>query len=44
VGTYGRGVVRVERVARNNRAFVIELTGDELESALDRLGYPELAE
>lgn len=43
VGTYGCGMVRVERVAKNGRAFVRELEGAELTAALDELGYPELA-
>lgn len=42
VGTHGHGMARVERVAKNGRAFVIELTGAELADALDELGYPEL--
>lgn len=37
------GMAVVERVARNGRAFVRELEGDELTAALDDLGYPELA-
>lgn len=42
VGTHGHGMARVERVAKNGRAFVVELTGDELNDALDECGYPEL--
>ena len=42
VATYGAGMVRVERVARNGRAFVRQLAGDDLEQALEELGYPDL--
>ena len=42
VATHGRGLVRVERVAKNGRAFVRELEGDELKAGLEDLGYPEL--
>lgn len=42
LATHGRGMVRVERVAKNGRAYVRELAGDELAAALDELGYPEL--
>lgn len=44
VSTYGRGMARVEKIARNGRAFVRLLEGDELVAALDVLGYPELAD
>lgn len=43
LATYGRGIAKVERVAKNGRAFVRELAGDERDSALDELGYPDLA-
>lgn len=43
MSTSACGVVRVERVAKNARAFVRELEGDELAAALEELGYPELA-
>ncbi len=42
VSTEAHGLVRVERLARNGRAFVIELSGGELAEALEDLGYPEL--
>lgn len=42
--THGRGLWRVERVARNGRAFVVELSGSELAAGLEELGYPELLE
>ena len=42
--TYGRGMVKVERMAKNNRAFVRKLDGKELKAALEELGYPELFE
>lgn len=44
VSTHGCGMARVERVAKNGRAFVRELTGDELAAALEEFGYPELME
>lgn len=44
VATYGRGMARVARLAGNGRALVEVLTGNELRAALERLGYPELAE
>lgn len=44
VGTYGQGMARVERLARNGRALVRKLDGDELAAALEELGYPELLE
>lgn len=43
VGTHGHGLARVERLARNGRALVRPLDGDELTAALEELGYPELA-
>lgn len=43
VSTYGRGMACVEKIARNGRAFVRLLEGDELAAALEDLGYPELA-
>ena len=42
LSTGARGVVRVERTAKNGRAFVRELEGSELAAALDDLGYPDL--
>lgn len=44
VATYGRGMARVERLAKNGRALVRVLTGDELAEALEEHGYPDLAE
>ncbi len=44
VAAYGRGFARVDRVAKNGRAFVRELEGAELVAALDEFGYPELIE
>ena len=44
VGTYGQGMARVKRLARNGRALVRKLDGDELAAALEELGYPELLE
>ena len=41
--TNARGLASVERIARNGRAFVRHLHGDDLAVALDLLGYPELA-
>ena len=37
-------MARVERLARNGRALVRKLDGDELAAALEELGYPELLE
>lgn len=42
VSTYGRGMWKVERVARNGRAFIRRLEGDCLKDALEELGYPDL--
>ncbi|MBK6287187.1 MAG: hypothetical protein IPF49_06015 [Gammaproteobacteria bacterium] len=42
ISTHARGMVRVERMAENSRAFVRELEGDELAAALEDLGYPGL--
>lgn len=37
------GVVRVERVAKNGRALVRQLEGEDLAAVLEDLGYPDLA-
>lgn len=42
--THGHGLARVVRLAGNGRALVEVLVGNELRAALERLGYPELAE
>lgn len=42
LNTYGEGLWRVARVAKNGRAMLVELEGDELADALDELGFPEL--
>ena len=42
VSTHARGMVKVERVAKNGRAYVRELDGDELAAALEEFGYPDL--
>lgn len=42
IGTHGHGMARVIRVARNGRALVASLEGEELAAALDELGFPEL--
>lgn len=44
VACHAHGMAIVERVAKNGRAFVRELEGDELVAALDDFGYPELIE
>ena len=36
------GVWRVERMARNDRLYVRQLTGADLTAALEDLGYPDL--
>jgi hypothetical protein len=38
------GMVRVTRMARNGRALVQEIEGQELAEALEDLGYPDLYE
>lgn len=43
VSTHGRGAWRVVRVAKNGRALIEELRGQELVEMLDEFGYPELA-
>jgi hypothetical protein len=43
VSTHAEGLVRVERMARNGRAYVVQLAGADLRAALEELGYPELA-
>ncbi len=43
VAVYARGVWRVTKIAKNGRAQVEKLTGPELATALETLGYPELA-
>ena len=40
--TYGKGMWVVERMAKNGRALIRELEGDELQAALDEFGYPDL--
>lgn len=42
LNTNACGMVKVERVAKNGRAFVRQLEGAELAGALEELGYPEL--
>jgi len=44
LATYGRGMVKVIRVASNGRCLTEELAGIELVAALEELGYPELIE
>lgn len=40
--THARGMARVVKLARNGRALVRGLDGDELRAALEEFGYPEL--
>ncbi len=40
--TYGCGMVKVERMAKNGRAFVRQLEGADLDAALEEFGYPGL--
>ena len=40
--THAHGMVQVVKIARNGRAQVVTLGGDELANALDELGYPDL--
>lgn len=42
VATYGRGFWKVVRVAKNGRALIRRVSGDELQTALEELGYPDL--
>lgn len=42
LATYAEGLVKVIQIARNGRAKVAELEGEELRSHLEDLGYPEL--
>ncbi len=39
---HAQGMARVEKVARNGRALVRLLDGDEMMAALSDLGYPDL--
>lgn len=41
--TNAHGMGKVVKVARNGRAQIVMLTGEELSAALEELGYPELA-
>jgi hypothetical protein len=43
LSTSGHGMARVVRLAKNGRALVQELEGNELVEALEEFGYPELA-
>lgn len=43
VARYGHGMARVTRVARNGRALVVPLHGQELVRALEDAGFPGLA-
>lgn len=42
--TWGMGMWKVERMARNGRAFIRKLDGDELQAALEEFGYPDLTD
>ena len=42
ISTYAQGVVRIVRVAKNERAQVVMLQGEQMTDALQNLGYPEL--
>lgn len=44
ISTTAEGMVKVIRMARNGRALVQELEGEELANGLEELGYPELGE
>lgn len=44
ISTDAEGMASVEKVAKNGRAYVRELEGDELVAALEELGYPELGD
>jgi len=40
--TYGHGLHRVEKIARNGRAYVRHVSILELDMELEKLGYPQL--
>ena len=40
--TYGRGLWRVVKILPNGRVKIEEVVGEDLVSALEELGYPEL--
>ena len=42
LGTHANGMAKVIRVAKNGRCLVQFLEGDELQAALEGLGYPDL--
>lgn len=42
VSTYGRGLWRVVKILPNGRVKIEEVIGEDLASALEDLGYPEL--
>lgn len=44
VNVDAHGMARVTRIARNGRALVVPIVGQELTAALAECGYPELAE
>ena len=42
LATFAHGMGKVIRIAKNGRCLVKSLDGDELQAALDNLGYPGL--
>jgi hypothetical protein len=42
LSTTAEGMAKVIRVAKNHRVLIEEIDGQEVESALEELGYPEL--
>lgn len=43
LSTYAKGMGKVIRVAKNGRCLIQPLEGDELQAALEELGYPDLS-
>ena len=44
VAVYAHGLAKVARVAKNGRAMVISIQGEDEAKALEEMGYPDLAD
>ena len=45
VGTYGEGVWKITRIAKNGRTLIEEVeAGDERDAFLEEMGYPDLTD
>ncbi len=44
VATYGCGAFKVVKVAKNGRLKIEKLSGEDLQSFLEEMGYPDLTE